>query len=76
MVKRLLCALVKVSRIAVPEFGTRDANSVIGHGAGNARARRRGHLAKFGGHGGVRRRAGMQSRGARGAHGVGVRTCH
>ena len=34
--------------------------------AGIARARRRGLLGKFGGRGGVRRRAGTQSRGARG----------
>ena len=40
-------------------------------------ARRRGLLTKFGGRGGrVRRRAGMQSRGARGVRGVGGLTCH
>ena len=42
--------------------------------AGIARARRRGHLAKFGSRGGVRWRAGTQSRGARGALGAGART--
>ena len=44
--------------------------------AGIACARRRGLLAKFGSRGGVRRRAGMQSRGARGVGGVGGLTCH
>ena len=41
-----------------------------------ARALGRGLLAKFDGRGGVRRRAGMQSRGARGLRGVGGLTCH
>ena len=44
--------------------------------AGIARARRRGLLGKFGGRGGVRRRAGMQFRGARGLRGVGGLACH
>ena len=44
--------------------------------AGIARARRRGLLGKFGGRGGVRRRAGTQSRGARGVGGLGGLTCH
>ena len=44
--------------------------------AGIACARRRGLLGKFGGRGGVRRRAGMQFRGARGLRGMGGLTCH
>ena len=64
--------------------GTLTIVSIRGRPCGKrARARRRGHLAKFGGRGG-QRRAGMQSRGARGARGPRVgapanlpfRTCH
>ena len=44
--------------------------------AGIARARRRGLLGKFGGRGGARRRAGTQTRGARGVGGLSGLTCH